>query len=473
MSGRGSLLLAALAVGIGLFIWLWERDQPGTEQRRQVASRLLPRFDPEAIDRIVISRRDATIELLRQDGKWRLAAPLQEAAEELTVTSLLRRLGETNASQRLDAAEIQGGLAAGGLDRDATRLELGGGGTTTRLTFGTRDIGPSQRFVAVGEGGRLAVVEATVVEALEQPIERFRDHSLFDASTIDVQRISFHSLGQPTLQFERRGGEQWWLTAPLIDAADNSLVNPLVSKLLALRIDQFLERSAADPPVATPSELSIVIEGAAGATLGRLELRAALPSGARLARTDRRPQAFLVQSAPLEAELRRPASAWRSPLAVDTSVWDLAELELQRGAARLVLRRAIDANGSVTGPWMAAEPAGAAIDAAKVDALVSRLARVESRRLVDDLDWARAGLTTPAARVVLRRADPSRYPESTLVIGAAAEPAGSKEVYAGVPGRTCVLVIDAALAEGLDPARLAPLNGATPTPPAAPPATPR
>lgn len=451
MKGRTSLILLAFAVGLAAFVLLWEKDQPGTTERLALAGKLISNLDPEKVDKLTLKRRDGIVVAARQkDDRWRLEQPLDEPADSLLVQGIVRDLAEAPVLARFAPSDVKGGDTATGLGADAAVATMVVDGREIVVRIGSQDIGAGRRYAHVGTASELVLIDDTVARAIEKPVEQLRDHTLFQAATIDVQRFSIEHAHGPVLSFERRNGEAWWITAPIEDAADNSTVSALLSKLLSLRADVFLST----PPSALPGKedpwLSIKFDDAQGSSRGTLTVGDAVAGTTlRFAATDRRPEPFHLRTTEIDSELRKPASAWRSMLAIDTSVWDVTELEIRRENQRLLLRQAQTADGKKS--WIAADPPDTPIDEGKIVELTSKLARVECKRFADEATWSSAGLDTPIAMVTLRHNDRTRFPDSVLWIGKAA---GPNEVYAGAPGRPTVLVIDASVASELDPSRL-------------------
>ncbi len=450
MKGRTSLVLLGLAIASVAFVVLWEKDQPGTTERLALAGKLLPNLDPEKVEKLTLKRRDGTVVATRQTGRWTLEQPLAEPADDLVLQGIVRDLGEAPVLGRFAPSEVTGGDSATGLGDDQCVATLVAAGREIVVRIGSRDIGAGRRYAQVGTAPELVLVDDTIARAIEKPLEKLRDHTLFQAASIDIHRFSVERAGEPTLTFERRGGEAWWITAPIEDAADNSSVGALISKLLSLRAESFLDSAPTTLPGSGAPWLGLKLFDSTGRLLGSLTVgEVAAGNELRFATTDRRSEPFHIRTSEIAVELKKPASAWRSMLAIDTSVWDLAELEIRRGDQRLLVRRAQSDDGKKN--WVAGDPPDIAIDEGKIVELSSKLARVDCKRLADETTWSAAELDTPQATVTLRHEDRARFPDSELWIGKAA---GSNEVFAGVPGRKTVLVVDAAIAAELDPVKL-------------------
>src|SRR5256885_15364574 len=88
MRFRTTLILLALALGIGLFIKFYESKRPNTAEAGRRAGNVI-NFERDKIDGVVIQNGEERIELKRADKKWRLESPVKDLADGSTVDSLL------------------------------------------------------------------------------------------------------------------------------------------------------------------------------------------------------------------------------------------------------------------------------------------------------------------------------------------------------------------------------------------------
>jgi hypothetical protein len=445
MKGRTTLTLCAVALLLASFVFFWERQQPGTDQRNAEVSKLVPGLDPESVTRVRIVRPETTVELRKQADSWRLEAPLQDQADQLVVQGLVRDLVEAKTFTRVNPAEVEGGEAAAGLTASAPSIELEQASKRLRFRLGTTPLPGGRRFIAIDDLAQWAIVDDILVKTFERPVEALRDHALFRAATIDVNRFRVET-PQSELAFERRGSESWWIQAPLEDAADSAAVTSFLSKLLASRAERFLDQPPASLPVADRAWLNAEFFDQDGKSIGSLTIGDAVagdPGVARYALTSSRAEPFQIRASELTSDLSKPPESWRSRLALDVSIWDLREVEL-RVDDKLLLVQRLEEDGKKV--WKAIEPAGFSLDTTRWSELLNKLARVEAKRLMDDLDYATSGLGTPRKVVTLRHDDPARVPDHVLMLG---QPAGADEVFAGTPGRNTVLVLERQLADEL------------------------
>lgn len=138
-AGRINLLLAGLVVVLVLVLWL--SPDPDAEPEREVLTDL----KRSSISRISIVHPGAELIVLeKQQGAWRLTAPLTARAEDFQVGNLLE-LAERRARASYPAAEIE--LESVGLQPARYELRL----DDTALQFGDTDPLNNLRYVRLGE----------------------------------------------------------------------------------------------------------------------------------------------------------------------------------------------------------------------------------------------------------------------------------------------------------------------------------
>ncbi|GEM_PF-6858376 len=461
MRPRTALVLLVIALVGWAVVLLWEKDVPGTEERLEKAGLLLPDVDRDAVRRVEIRRPGTTVVLSRVDTKkdthprWKIESPLADRADPWAVDSLLADLLETKERGTIAPGELRADPEEAGLGKDAVHVVLAGEGFRHELLVSAKPAPGGVRYVRVDGKGPWHLVGGGFPRAIEQPVDDLRDRQLLgDVSAVDVASLDVLENGKKVLSFARREGDDWWITAPIEDDADNTLVGDLVGRVTGARAEEFVD----DPP---GPDADLGLDPPAHAfrlTLrepreGTLELALGdeTPSGAGRywALVPGRPGRFEVYAASILGLLAKAPDDWRSRLALDYSAWDVLEFDVERDGTKLTVSRVED--GSAPEKWVPLEPAAFPLDPDAAERLVQDLARTEVVRLAPGADPAACGLDHPVARLVIRRREPERFPDLVLEIG---ESAGKGERWARRAGRPTVFVLREETAARIDPAKL-------------------
>jgi hypothetical protein len=150
----------------------------------------LAQFDRESVVKLTLAWSGGGATLEKQDGAWRVTAPLADAADEASVGSLLSDLETLRADAFLDAPPSDAEL---GLDAPVWRAELtfSGGAKPLAVALG----GPREGARIAARGVSAAVVEipASSLERLPKTVNALRDKQLarFEVSAAKRFTLAF------------------------------------------------------------------------------------------------------------------------------------------------------------------------------------------------------------------------------------------------------------------------------------------
>ena len=405
-----TLLILALAVlGLGAFIFLYEKDLPSTDERAAQAKKIL-QLEESDISSIGIEWGERKVRLERQpapneqaddpapESTWKLAEPIRGRADRSLVESLLRSLLELESTREITdfrAADL-------GLDDPRARLTLETEDGQSVLAIGAEVPASSDMLVTL-EGSAVAhQAAARIFSDLTREPGEWRDRSLFSGIRSEIESVTLEGAHGP-VELSREGED--FRLANLDDRADESQVNTLMSELTSLKARAFLDQTPLTPAgmglepaaatvrVALASspefevELGRSVDGEGAAVYGRVEDQLfetetrltellELDATAWRSRSWSTLQVFEVESAQIEdsegtLDLRRDGADWkrgedRIPYsAVSDLLYPITELEadeiLDRPAA---LERGFDLeNPAISISFTDSEPEDEAIEA--------------------------------------------------------------------------------------------------------------
>lgn len=274
MRPRTLLILALAVLGLGAFIWLYERKLPGSEKRAELERRALPDFKKEDVSAIEIEAAQGTVRLERakdekkdekgnkddkadedegdeeaeaeETAEWRIVRPLAARADGYAVERLLSSLSTLEKTRTLDQADPQ----ALGLDRPRATLRLVTKEGAQVLRLGAQvPTGPS--LIAGLEGtGEAWVVSDSILSEVDRKPGDWRDHTMVHGDRDEVEQVRLTGASGPVVLKARKDG--FWIESPIRDRADRDLVDSLLSDLFGLNAETFL-----DDPARTPESLGL------------------------------------------------------------------------------------------------------------------------------------------------------------------------------------------------------------------------
>ncbi|HEV8577764.1 MAG TPA: DUF4340 domain-containing protein [Thermoanaerobaculia bacterium] len=284
MKPRTLLVLLVVVLGLGAFIWFYERKLPSSEERTELQKKVLEIEKGDVTAVTIQSAKAGTIRLERieppkpakKDGEaatepaeWRMTRPLAARADTFAVERLLdavSSLEKTRTLEDVDRKDV-------GLDKPRATLRLATKEGETVLELGA-DVPPGGSLVAGIKGEKGAyVVSDSILTDLERPPGDWRDKLMFRGDREAVQRIALTAgaAGGPVVLAKRANG--FWIEKPIADRADSDLVDGLLSDLTGLTAERFVDasRPLAELGLAPPREaVDVVFRGVAAPV--RIEL---------------------------------------------------------------------------------------------------------------------------------------------------------------------------------------------------------
>jgi hypothetical protein len=379
-----TLVLSALALGLGGYIAWIERKAPSTSELRDKDKRVVRDLDRQAI-RAIRLERDAETVVLKKDGEtWRIEKPVAFPADSGAVESLLSAVEFLDLQRRIDG----GKPAEYGLDKPRARIEIEGG-APVRLRVGADDATGRSVYVSA-ESGPVWVVERNFLDALQKPIADLRDRHVIRADRTALKTITLAKDGvRTTLE---RSGEDWVLVGDgkVMAAADR--VSAILARIEGTQATRVVAEGLADlakyglDPAARSVEIdaggveTLLVGNACGESSGEVYA----------ARKGKASAIFCVKDDDADGWFADPALLRETRL-VPFSADDVERATIEAGGRKLALARK-------DGKWKMVDPA----QSADGDVVTKWLADLAAFRATENVafDAARQGLVRPA-RVTL------------------------------------------------------------------------
>jgi hypothetical protein len=225
MRFRGTLVVALLALGLGVYVYLHEvRGGRERAERRAAAAKLLG-IDPAQVTALRITHPSTRLELERRASAWRLVQPLAAPCDPQQVASFL----DTLAAARREDEVGRGKLEKYGLDQPAARVEIEVGGRKRTLALGR--INPLQTlvYVLVDDSNEVLLTTSTLLTFALNNAFGWRDKRMIDVDPAQVAELRVRTLVAEPLVLQRRGaGGAWVVSGPVPWRADPARTQSLL-----------------------------------------------------------------------------------------------------------------------------------------------------------------------------------------------------------------------------------------------------
>ena len=231
MSLWRTLLFALIAAGLGAYIWLVEQPRIKDEAEPE---RLMT-FDPQKVASVSLSYPEATsIQAIKEDGDWRLSAPLAADADDGAVANLLEQIAKTEVQRRILGNEAEP-LATYGLEGDGAQarvtLMLDNDEKLPDIVVGRTTPVGYDAFARVEGRDEVLVVPLLLHSGVKKDVFALREKTLFAVAVDDALKVTLNHLSRNETIVAEREGDRWKLTVPIEDLADEEQIESLVGSL--------------------------------------------------------------------------------------------------------------------------------------------------------------------------------------------------------------------------------------------------
>ncbi|HET8549251.1 MAG TPA: DUF4340 domain-containing protein, partial [Bryobacteraceae bacterium] len=227
------VVLAVLAGGV----WWSQRVKSAEADKPSptAAPKLITMSEADA-QRVEIGKRDAeTTVLEKQNGKWRITAPVALAADDDTATSVVSGMTGLNWDQLVE--EKPADLGQFGLDKPAVRVTLAGKGSAAKTLLIGDETPTAGSFYAKLDGDpRVFTISSYTKGNLDKTARDLRDKRLLTFSDEKLSRVELTAKGQ-TIELGKNAQNEWQIVRPTLLRADGNAVDELVRKLREAKMD--------------------------------------------------------------------------------------------------------------------------------------------------------------------------------------------------------------------------------------------
>lgn len=413
MNPRATIALFVFTVLVlGALVYLRREVSPSrvaaTEKRYALS------FHPAEIDEIDLTRGNETVSLRRDNGGWRMTAPVADRADPEAVERLLLAARLLDVRDR-EKVRDPSAMPESGLATPRARLDLRGT-RDHRLDLGGPTALPEEIFARVAGRPYVLRVADTILAPATAPAADYRDARLTDLLPEGIEKFTIRRAdGEMTVRLERG---RWIVEKPVLAPADPRAVQDFLARLLGLRVTSFAPAAPATTETLPGQTARLALTPRGGGEEISIEILRDTGDGRFIARHTPRDGSFGVdaEGGALLFDISPEALRDRSLGYIEPDTID--RIVIEAGGQRTILQRRGDG-------WTVGDD-GPAIDPAAVTALIETFnqTRVTSFRAAAGAE--ETGLDEPAATV--------RF-YAWLSENTAEEPAGGHLLAGAVLGR--------------------------------------
>ena len=243
MIWRNLGMVAVLFVGLGAFVYFYEIE--GGKKREEAAeeAKKLFRFEKEEVHSISLARNGGSISLKKENGGWKMVAPVEAKADETAVEGLASELSSTQVERSLEPEGVD--WKDYGLERPELKITLGlNDGRRLDLELGDKDFNQASVFGRIPGQEKVLVLPGLLHTTADKQLFDFRDKTVLEFDREQVREIGIRAR-RKTFRLQKEG-EDWSIREPIQARADRSEIRSLLSDLEFARVEEFVEREAGE-----------------------------------------------------------------------------------------------------------------------------------------------------------------------------------------------------------------------------------
>ena len=243
MIWRNLGLVAGLFVGLGAFVYFYEIE--GGKKREEAAeqAKKLFQFDKEEVKSISLDRESGSIILKKENGGWKLVAPIQAKADETAVDGLASELSSIQVERSLEPGSVD--WKDYGLDNPNLKISVAlQDGRRLDLELGDKDFNQDSVFGRIPHVAKVLVLPGLLYTTADKEPVDFRDKTVLEFDREQVREVEIRAK-RKTYRLQKEG-QDWSIREPIQARADRSEIRSLLSDLEFARVEEFVERGAGE-----------------------------------------------------------------------------------------------------------------------------------------------------------------------------------------------------------------------------------
>jgi hypothetical protein len=394
MRGVRFLILLLIAIPLGWYAYRDSKKGPVDDapKRDKVFA-----VEADKIDELEIKAESGDRTTLRRKGTdWEIAQPVSAPSDQGAVSGITSNLSSLEIQRVID--ENPGDLKEFGLAAPRVEVAFKAGGQQKRLQIGQKTPTGSDLYAKLADGSKVFLIPSYLDSTFNRGTFDLRDKTVLN---VDREKLDTLEVVTPARseRFEKKNGE-WQITAPAIGRAEFSAVDNLVSRISSLQMKSIVP-DASDSKKYGLEKPAVTVRVGSGSSQATLLVGGAAEAGSVYAKDAARPAVFTIESS-LVDDLKKDVSEYRQKDLFDARSFNTTRVEVVRNGqtAAFEKTKTKDKDGKEQETWRQVAPTARAVDAAKVEALISAASAARATGFADAT--AKTGLDKPELSVMLK-----------------------------------------------------------------------
>jgi len=233
MKPTGLLIAVAVLAVLGGVTWWSNKKQASA--KTDTATKILS-IPADGVQEVTVKNPQQTIDLKRDNGKWRMTQPQPLPADQDATTTLVSALSSLNADSVVDEKATD--LTPYGLKTPTVEVHVvEKGGKNDNLLIGDETPKGDASYAKLANDPRVFTIASYVKNNIAKSPNDLRDKRLMNFDSDKLTRVDLDAAGKPEVEFGKNGQNEWQILKPRPSRADGGTVDTLVSNLKDVRMD--------------------------------------------------------------------------------------------------------------------------------------------------------------------------------------------------------------------------------------------
>jgi hypothetical protein len=240
MKSRGTLALLAVAVALGLYVWLVEIRGAEKKLEAESAARTIVAIAPAGVTGLTLPTSDAAPAVLTRaaDATWQLEAPVVYPADPDAVERALRALEKIESTSEIAPIPSDREPFGLGADRKIVEIRAGEAAPQTLYLGANTPVGGGRYLELANDPNRIFTVSSTALPDLEPTLVGLREKRVLRLPSSEITELSVRS-GGVLIAKAAKTETGWSLVEPEAAPADVEKITSLLEDLALARASAF------------------------------------------------------------------------------------------------------------------------------------------------------------------------------------------------------------------------------------------
>jgi len=429
---RSTLILLLIAAATGLAVYLFEGKSGKSADEETEKAAPAFKFNREDIVSITLHRGGNAVSLENQNNKWVITQPVNAAADESAVNSIVGDL--VSARVERDFPPAGGDLKQYGLSEPAVKLEVKlKNGETHRVELGSKDEISLSAYAKIDGSQKVALVPVNLLNDSDKSLSDLRDRLVLGATQYELSSFKIANDGG-SYEIEKKESE-WNIKSPVAGPADEGQISSLLADITGARAAEVVSESVDDPAKYGLDKSKVSITAKLNTGGERTVAIGSKVDDNYYAKVSDRPQLLKVNTLFYE-KLNTKLASLRSKQFVKLNRDELTKVYIKNSNVTLVAEKKDD-------KWKITEPA----DKKDKEASTFKMFTPLETQATDVLDKPSGAVASKLAKPAVEVRLTDKNGKTTVLKISSAD---GDSVYVKVDGRTEIYKVEKSLLDGLN-----------------------